>query len=113
LRNICATRGDAFPVRKRRRIRQVTQDVLFVRRNGAVLLRQRPRTGLLAGMWELPAGKSYRRLFTVRHTITNQRITLRVFAGRRGAGRWFSRRELKRVTMPAAQRRALERCLST
>lgn len=112
LRMVCATRGDALPVRKRRRTRRVTQDVLFVRRNGAILLRQRPRTGLLAGMWELPAGKSSRHLLTVRHTITNRRITLRVFAGESSDGRWFSRRQLRRIAMPAAQRRALERIVS-
>jgi A/G-specific adenine glycosylase len=112
LRPVCATRGDALPVRKRRRTRHVTQDVLFIRRNGAVLLRQRPASGLLAGMWELPAGRSDRHLLTVRHTITDQQITLRVFAGTRGAGRWFSSRELKRVVMPAAQRRALAQVFS-
>lgn len=112
LRTACATRGDSFPVRKPRRMRRVTQDVLFVRRNGAILLRQRPRTGLLAGMWELPAGKSSRLLLTLRHTITNHRITLRVFAGEAAGGRWFSRRQLGRIAMPAAQRRALEQIIS-
>jgi A/G-specific adenine glycosylase len=112
LHRVCATRGDAFPVRKRRRTRRVTQDVLFVRRNGSILLRQRPRTGLLAGMWELPAGKSSRHLLTLRHTITNRRITLRVFAGKTSEGRWFSRRQLRRIAMPAAQRRALEQVVS-
>jgi A/G-specific adenine glycosylase len=112
LHRVCATRGDALPVRKRRRTRRVTQDVLFIRRNGAVLLRQRPASGLLAGMWELPAGRSDRHLLTVRHTITDQQITLRVFASTRGTGRWFSSRELKRVVMPAAQRRALAQAFS-
>ena len=86
----------------------MTQDVLFVRRNGAVLLRQRPATGLLAGMWELPAGKSARLLLTIRHAITNRQIALHVFAGKNGDGRWFTRRQLQRISMPAAHRRALE-----
>jgi A/G-specific adenine glycosylase len=119
LRPVCATRGDALPVRKRRRMRPVTQDVLFVRRNGSILLQRRPATGLLAGMWELPAGKSSGLLLTLRHTITNHRITLRVFAGRARKGirgkvarRWFDRRQLDRIAMPAAHRRALEKILA-
>lgn len=104
---VCATRGDAVPRPKRRKLRRVTQDVLFVSDSGSVLLRQRPSTGLLAGMWELPAGRSFRHLLTLRHTITNRRITLRVFRGRKAEGRWFSRRQLERVAMPAGHRRAL------
>ncbi len=111
LRRVCATRGDALPARKRRRSKRVTQDVLFAQRDGRVLLRQRPATGLLAGMWELPAGKSGPHLLTTRHTITNRRITLRVFAGEDGNGRWLSRRQLQRVSMPAAHRRALEQLI--
>lgn len=105
--SVCATRGDALPKRKRRKLRNVTQKVLLVHRNGSVLLRQRPATGLLAGMWELPAGKSSRLLWTERHTITNRRITLKVFASTKGSGRWFTRQQLRQITMPAAHRRAL------
>jgi A/G-specific adenine glycosylase len=108
---VCATRSDALPLRQRGKPRHVTQDVLFVRRNGAVLLRQRPTTGLLAGMWELPAGKSSRHLLTIRHAITDQQITLQIFAGKAGGGRWFTCRQLNRVTMPAAHRRALEQLI--
>lgn len=105
LRRVCATRGDALPVRKQRRSRAMTQDVLFAQRGGRVLLRQRPPTGLLAGMWELPAGRSSRHLLTLRLTITDQRITLRVFAGKAKTGRWVKR--WRQLAMPAAQRRAL------
>ncbi len=132
LRRVCVTRGDALPLRQRRNLQRVRQDVLFVRRNGAVLLRQRPATGLLAGMWELPAGKSSRPLLTIRHAITDRQITLRVWSHARGStlpgatglnrdrkgaptkgGRWFTRRQLQNVTMPAAHRRALERLTPT
>jgi len=75
-----------------------------------VLLRRRPAGGLLAGMWELPPrdGRSGRRVLTLRHTITNRRITLRVWKcvvrrAPRGC-RWMSPRAL---AMPAAHRRAL------
>lgn len=107
LQAVCATKGDALPKRRRRIVKPVTQDVLFIRRNGSVLLRQRPPTGLLAGMWELPAGKSSRPLLTIRHAITNRRIELRVFAGKTGQGEWIDRRQLRRIAMPAAHRRAL------
>ena len=107
LRPVCVTQGDALPKRKRRKMRTVTHEVLFVQRNGTILLRQRPATGLLAGMWELPAGKSSRPLLTIHHTITNRQITLRVFAGQAADGRWFTRRQLQRISMPAAHRRAL------
>jgi A/G-specific adenine glycosylase len=114
LRSVCLTHGDAVPVQKPRRMEHVTQDVLFVHRNGSVLLRQRPHTGLLAGMWELPAGISRQHLLTLRHSITNHRITLRVFAdkprsrrGKSATSRWLTRRELNRVPMPAGHRRAL------
>jgi len=106
LRRACVTQSDALPVRKRRRLKRVTQDVIFAQRDGKVLLRQRPATGLLAGMWELPAGKSSRHLLTIRHAITNRQITLRVFSGA-ATGKWFTRRQLKRITIPAAHRRAL------
>jgi A/G-specific adenine glycosylase len=103
---------DRLPRRQRRKILPVTQNVLFVHLNGSVLLRQRPRTGLLAGMWELPAGRSRRQLLTLRHSITNRRITLRVFAGKSANGRWFTRRQLERLTMPAAHRQVLNRILN-
>jgi A/G-specific adenine glycosylase len=124
LRRVCATRGDALPVRRRRRLQRVTHDVVLAQRDSRVLLRQRPAAGLLAGLWELPAGKSDRLLLTLRHTITNRQITLRVFGvrrlaaafdGRKSGGkpphsqmRWFTPRQLQRITMPAAHRRALE-----
>ena len=107
LRRVCVTQSDALPKRQRRQMRRVAQDVLFVCRKGSVLLRQRPATGQLAGMWELPAGKSSRHLVTVRHTITNRRITLRVFAGTSGRGEWFDQRRLREAALPAAHRRAV------
>lgn len=105
LRRVC---GRHELPRKSKRLTPVTQDVLWVQRAGKILLRRRPAHGLLAGMWELPAGRSRRHLLSIRHTITNRRIALRVFAGQRARGRWFSRRQVERLTLPAAQRRAVE-----
>jgi A/G-specific adenine glycosylase len=107
LRSVCAAPGDELPNRgPKQRVRRVTEDVMLARRDGKVLLRRRPMTGLLAGMWELPPreGNGGRLLFTLRHAITNRRITLRVFEGTARDGRWMSPRA---VTMPAAHRRAL------
>lgn len=106
LRPVCATRSDARPRRKTKTLRRVTEDVVYVTRAGKVLLRQRPATGLLAGLWELPAGKSGQHLLTLRHAITSRQITLRVYAGKTGAGRWVSVAQANRLTMPAAHRRA-------
>jgi A/G-specific adenine glycosylase len=112
LRAVCvaAQRGwqTRLPRRRARRpVRQVTEDRLFIERAGKILLRQRPPTGELAGLWELPAGKSDRLLWTLRHGIMDRQITLRVFRGTRAAGQWFTRRQAARLAMPAAQRRAL------
>lgn len=112
LRQVCVARAkgwqDRLPNRGvAQKLHQVAHDVLFVQRAGKILLRQRPATGLLAGMWELPAGRTEVCLLTLRHGITNQQITLRVFAGQQGEGRWFTRRQVARLTMPAAHRRAL------
>lgn len=111
LRRICKMPGDTLPNRgPKRRMEPVTQDVMWAMRDGKVLLRKRQATGLLAGMWELPAGKGNGRLLlTLRHTIMNRRITLRVFEAKTGAGRWASPRSL---AMPAAHRRAVTALLS-
>lgn len=106
LRPVCRTRSDARPVRRRKPAQRVVHDVVYVERAGKILLRQRPPTGLLAGLWELPAGKSDKLLLTLRHAITDKQITLRVYAGTAGEGRWFTRREAEQLAMPAAHRRA-------
>jgi len=112
LRQVCVARArgwqDRLPNRGgTHKLHRVTHDVLFVQRAGKILLRQRPATGSLAGMWEIPPGKSGRHLHTLRHGIMNQQITLRVFAGQQAAGKWFTHRQVDRLTMPAAHRRAL------
>jgi A/G-specific adenine glycosylase len=112
LRRVCAAPGDALPNRgAKQRMQPETQDVVWMVRNSKVRLRQRPATGLLAGMWELPdrEGGGGRLLLTMRHTIMNRRITLRIFDGEARDGRWVSRRESERQAMPAAHRRAVTR----
>jgi A/G-specific adenine glycosylase len=99
----------------------VLQNAALIQHDGRILLQRRPSKGLLAGMWELPPLEEKRSrlrqpVFTIRHTITNRRITLRIFACQTGESaksngrlRWVSRRNLERLTLPAAHRRALER----
>ena len=90
-------------------------------------MQRRPERGLLAGMWELPTLLSDRSrkgkpLLELRHTITNRRITLRVFECQCGTAlanrltnelRWVSTKEMARLSLPAAHRRAVEQILST
>ena len=102
----------------------VLRTVAFVRRDGRVLVRRRPAAGLLAGLWELPPldRRQFRaraEVLTLRHTITNRRIRLRVVAcdprgafPAEGRWRWITTRGLKRLAFSAAHRRALERLLS-
>lgn len=102
--------------------RLVVQDAALIRRGNRILLRRRSADGLLAGLWELPSiesnrSRSHRPLVTIRHTITNHRITLRVFECEptskitrlNGALRWVTSKELMKLAMPAAHRRALEK----
>jgi A/G-specific adenine glycosylase len=113
LRRVCASPGDALPNRGGPpRATTVTHDVVFARRGGKVLMRRRPSRGLLAGMWELPPRESRRGrlVLTLRHAITDKRITLRVWecASRRASRgcRWV---RAEKVALPAAHRRAVEK----
>jgi len=126
---VCIARAkgkqDELPNRGRQQAHKlVVQDAVLVRRNGRILLQRRPSRGLLAGMWELPPldrkrAQPRQPVLVLRHTITNHRITLRIFDGRvglnvrlDGARRWVSPRNLERLALPAAHRRALEQILS-
>jgi A/G-specific adenine glycosylase len=114
-------RQDELPNRgKKQAHKLVLQDAALVRRDGQILLQRRPLKGLLAGMWELPPldrkqARVRQPVLVLRHTITNRRITLQIFACRTESGvnsngrlRWVSVRHLNRLTLPAAHRRALE-----
>jgi len=112
LRRVCRAPGDALPRRgPKQRVQQVTQDVMLAQRGKKVLLRRRPATGLLAGMWELPPpdGERGRLLLTLRHAITQRRITLRVWQCRVGRRPrdclWLLPQQ---VAMVSAHRRALQ-----
>ena len=105
---------------------RVVVNAALVRRNGSLLMQRRPERGLLAGMWELPTlgNRRFRKgkpLLDLRHTITNRRITLRVFECQCGSAlqgkltaelRWVSVTNMKRLSLTAAHRRAIEQILS-
>lgn len=125
MNRVCIARAegkqDELPNRgKKRTHKQMVHNAALMRRGNRILLRQRPAQGLLAGMWELPPleekrFRQHRPVLTLRHTITNRRITLRVFVctarsavTSNGKSRWASPKDLTRLTLPAAHRRALE-----
>ncbi len=131
MRRVCVARArglvDQLPNRGRpQAAKRVVVSAALVRRNGSLLMQRRPDRGLLAGMWELPALRrgQFRKgkpLLELRHTITNRRITLRVFECQCGSAlqdnltadlRWVSATEIKRLSLPAAHRRAIKQILS-
>ena len=110
---LCATRGAGSagekPIRQR-------QDVAyaFTRRNGSVLLVQRPaNASLMAGMWELPLLPSppdVLPLLRVRHSITVTDYTVSVYERPRSAsrnGRWVPIRTLSRLPLTGLTRKVL------
>ena len=105
VRTICKGRGVAEQLPNRGESQkpvEVVHDVVWVERDGRVLLQRRED-----GMWELPAGKSGQCLFTMRHTITNHRITLRVWKGTTKLPSGASFRRVETLTLPVAHRRAV------
>jgi A/G-specific adenine glycosylase len=131
MRRVCVARAgelvDQLPNRGRpQAAERVVVSAALVCRNGSLLMQRRPERGLLAGMWELPTldRRRFRKgkpLLELRHTITNRRITLRVFNCQCGSAlqdklpaelRWVSTAKLARLSLPAAHRRAIEQILS-
>lgn len=97
---------------------QEKRDVAWVMAKGRVLMRQRPDTGELAGMWELPdldtAGFEVGDIVAeARHSIMHRRVWLRVFRARCRDQRWFKGQRWRwvsvnrtgRITMPSAHRK--------
>ncbi len=128
LNRVCLARARGTVVRlpnrgRPRKPKSVTHDAVLVRNGAKVLLQRRPSRGLLAGLWELPSVKTRRfrrgrQVLTLRHTITDRRILLRVFESRLknslkpdGTWCWASSTDLTHLVMPAAHRRALEQLL--
>ncbi len=124
--------ADRLPRRDARAVRPVRRGVAFVLlgREGALLLRRRPATGLLAGMvdlpatpWETgtmpadpvahaPAATAWRTLDgRVRHVFTHFVLELEValgtVAGPAPAGLWARPQDLHRLALPTLTRKIL------
>ena len=104
--------------------------VLATRPDGRFLLHQRPPTGLLASLWELPSvaaradeataaagaliselgGAGQRLCGTVEHRFSHRHWTVRVYRTeitRPGDGRWMHQRELGQLGVPTASMKAI------
>lgn len=84
----------------------------LIQRDKKILFVRRPAGVVNAGFWELPnvEGKSKRKcLVTVRHTITRYRMTLKVYGGEGAVtgGKYFALRELQKIPIVNAHRKAL------
>lgn len=125
-----AGRVHEFPPATVQRPPRQRKFVALVLRDGErVLVRQRPRDLVNGGLWEFPNFEAARRpalgvqienflgsalpleeFATIRHTITNNRITLKVFIGvsphhrlaRQLEAKWFSIGQLQALPFPSA-----------
>jgi A/G-specific adenine glycosylase len=95
---------------------EIVQCVVAVN-DGQVLLRQRPFTGLLAGLWEFPeivAAAGYQQVGHVLHTFTHKRIDYLVHISRDRIpvrGQWIAVAELPNRALSTAQRRVAKLAL--
>jgi A/G-specific adenine glycosylase len=83
VRGFCATRGETKNTVKKTPQRKKETAYALSRRNGLVLLVQRPESAsLMPGMWELPeidaVGGSGKAMLTVKHSITVTNYTIRI-----------------------------------
>ena len=121
LHDWCTSRG-ANPARPQPARKRKQLIYGLARRNGSVLLVQRPaNASLMAGMWELPAfsfaphngGEPMAKL---RHAITDTDYEVSVFAVAPAKfhasmvhGRWFARRQWERLPLTGLARKILRR----
>ena len=112
-----AGRQHELPVKRSKAVPLYIQiQVAIIERDGAVLLRRRDGTSLMAGFWELPAPDdlpSWRpreTLGSFRHTITHHHYTVTVLSGtvaRVPAGFRWRRDRLDRIPLTTVARKAL------
>ncbi len=128
-----------FPRAEAKKARPVRYGAVFwlARPDGKVLLRQRPNSGLLAGMMELPgsswnAAPSSRPLMNapiktrwqkkagvIRHTFTHFHLELTAFAARISdeqaaglAGSWAGAQDFPKLALPSLMRKAAQHILN-
>ena len=100
----CQNRQTEFPPPKTRTVsKKIEVSAAVIWRNGKVFVQQRPKNGLMGGLWEFPGGKLEKgespeqclereireelgvkttievKLMTIRHAYTQFRVTLHVF----------------------------------
>jgi A/G-specific adenine glycosylase len=121
LRDWCASRG-ANPARPQPARKRKQLIYGLARRNGSVLLVQRPaNASLMAGMWELPALPDAPRnrdepVARLRHAITDTDYEVSVFAippatfhASVANARWFAQRQWERLPLTGLARKILRR----
>jgi A/G-specific adenine glycosylase len=110
--------GDFPPPRERRELPQREATWLVLRRNGAVLVEQRPSPGIWGGLWCFPElnGKrprGARALAPIEHGFTHFRLRIRplLVDGKtsRREGRWLRLDEAERAALPAPVKTLLAR----
>jgi A/G-specific adenine glycosylase len=114
--SLCASRGPAVKGKQPPR-RKAALTYALLRKDGSVLLRQRPLdSGLMPGMWELPAlsgalPAGHNPIMTLRHSITSTDYEVQVFAvpSRKTKGKWVRRENLERVALTGLTRKILNR----
>ena len=117
-----ARRVDEFPpARPRRELPQREATWLVLRRNGAVLVEQRPSRGIWGGLWCFPELKGRRprgakALEPIEHGFTHFRLRIRplvleigVRARIQTEGKWLNLDEADRAALPAPVRTLLAR----
>ncbi|MFI5116925.1 MAG: A/G-specific adenine glycosylase [Terriglobales bacterium] len=121
LRDWCASRG-AYPARPQPARKRKQLIYGLARRNGSVLLVQRPtNASLMAGMWELPAfiaapHDGDELIATLRHAITDTNYDVSVFTvapakfhTSAANARWFAQRQWERLPLTGLARKILRR----
>jgi A/G-specific adenine glycosylase len=114
--SLCASRGPAVRSNRQPRRKAVVTYAL-VRKNGNVLLQQRPPDSrLMPGMWELPALSgsllvAQSPIMTLRHSITSTDYVVQVFAvpSHTASGRWVSLENPERMALTGLTRKILKR----
>jgi A/G-specific adenine glycosylase len=115
--DLCASRG--AEVRREREVRKkAVVKYALCKRNGSVLLQQRPQSSsLMPSMWELPQIKTDgnsepKPVLKLRHSITTTDYTVFVHATTRhnaARGRWVPLSSTKRLPLTGLARKILER----
>jgi|SRR5579859_1688785 len=119
----CATRGEIPATAKSATQRKKEIHYALARRDGSVLLVQRPaKASLMPGMWELPElnrnlprykrnGNGPPPLFTMRHSITVTDFSVSVWnpGSRLKRGHWISGSKLRKLALTGLARKILRK----